>query len=274
MAPQQLGDKPAFYLDQDMTEPVYLDVGVGVACVYSSRCPGKETANEDAAAIFPLGRERALLVVADGVGGSPAGDQASRVAVRALETTLRRADPSSDLRTAILDGIDRANKDIQALGSSAATTLAVVEVQGQTIRPYHAGDSPVLVVGQRGRLKLRTVSHSPIGFAMESGLMDEAEAMRHEDRHIVSNVVGTADMRVEVGPPLRLADRDTLLLASDGLDDNLDTEEVVERIRKGPMHQAAQRLIDEVLDRMTRPRPTRPSKPDDLTFILFRRHAG
>ncbi len=40
--------------------------------------------------------------------------------------------------------------------------------------------------------------------------------------HIVSNVVG-----VDVGSALELAARDTLLIASDGLVDNLKTEEIV-----------------------------------------------
>ncbi len=57
--------------------------------------------------------------------------------------------------------------------------------------------------------------------------------MHHEERHLVSNVVGTDDMRIELGPPLKLARYDTVLLASDGLLDNLYTDEIVELIRKG-----------------------------------------
>ena len=75
----------------------------------------------------------------------------------------------------------------------------------------------VLVTGGLGKIKLLTVSHSPVGMALESGLLDEAEAMHHEERHIVSNVVGSAGMRIEIGAKRKLAPRDTVLLASDGL---------------------------------------------------------
>ena len=49
------------------------------------------------------------------------------------------------------------------------------------------------------------------------------------------NVIGSSDMRVEVGPALQLAARDTVLLASDGLFDNLYIDEIVDTIRRGPL---------------------------------------
>jgi serine/threonine protein phosphatase PrpC len=131
----------------------------------------------------------------------------------------------------------------------------------------------ILVVGQRGRVKLQTTSHSPVGFAVEAGVLDEREAMHHEDRHLVSNVVGSPEMKIEIGPRLRLAMHDTVLLASDGLFDNLHIEEIVDRVRKGPLEVAARRLAQDSWERMTCPRSGQPCKPDDLTFILFRRQS-
>ncbi|MGI9590762.1 MAG: PP2C family protein-serine/threonine phosphatase, partial [Myxococcota bacterium] len=81
----------------------------------------------------------------------------------------------------------------------------------------------ILLIGQRGRVKLQTVDHSPVGFAVEAGLLDADAALHHEDRHIISNFVGGADLRIEMGSGLHLAERDTLCLASDGLADNLRT---------------------------------------------------
>jgi serine/threonine protein phosphatase PrpC len=160
---------------------------------------------------------------------------------------------------------------VSALGVGAATTLAAVEVQGDSVRPYHVGDSMILVMGQRQKIKLQTVSHSPVGFAVEAGVLDAAEAMHHEDRHLVSNVLGTPDMRIEVGSSLKLALRDTLLLSSDGLFDNLHTDEVVARLCKGPLASGVRRLTEDCVQRMTRPAEGEPSKPDDLSFVAFRR---
>jgi serine/threonine protein phosphatase PrpC len=178
------------------------------------------------------------------------------------------------LRTAILNGLETANGRVQSVGIGTATTLAVVEVVDYTVRPYHVGDSMILVVGQRGKIKLQTTSHSPVGFAVEAGLLDEIEAMHHEDRHLVSNVIGSAEMTIEIGTSLRLAPRDTVLLASDGLFDNLFIQEIVDRIRKGPLDQAVERLATDSRRRMLQPEPGSPSKPDDLTIVALRRLPG
>ncbi len=244
----------------------------GMSAAFSAPSPDKQTPNEDAAAVVSINAHSTILVVADGLGGLPAGEQASCLAIRKLLASLREAsedDPS--LRAAILNGIENANRAISDLGVGAGTTMAVAEIQGHTVRPYHVGDSMVLVVGQRGKIKLQTVPHSPVGYAIEAGLLDEDEAMHHEERHVVSNILGAADMRIEVGATIELAPRDTLLLASDGLFDNLHIEEIVERIRKGPLEHVMQTLSTDCRHRMETPEEGQPSKPDDLTFVVFRR---
>ena len=99
--------------------------------------------------------------------------------------------------------------------------------------------------------------------------------MYHEERHLVSNVIGTPDMRIEVGSALQLAPRDRLLLASDGLWDNLHMNEIVGTVRKGPLPQAALTLTDHCDARMHKEGEVgkTPSKPDDLTLVLFRLHS-
>ncbi len=245
--------------------------GQGWAGLFSRAAPDKETANEDAVALLPAGDASGVLAVADGLGGMPAGEQASCLVLQMLKDELAQAaDPAVGLREPILNGIERANQAISAIGVGAATTLAAIEMQGTTARPYHVGDAMILVVGQRGKLKLQTVSHSPVGYAVESGLLQEAEAMNHEHRHLVSNMVGTPDMRIEVGSAITLAPRDTLLLATDGLFDNFTVDEIVARIRSGPIVSVMRVLVDECLRRMTEPGKEVFSKPDDLSFIIYR----
>ncbi|MHC4399499.1 MAG: PP2C family protein-serine/threonine phosphatase [Planctomycetota bacterium] len=260
------------YFDGQMSRGETYPVCGGEVAVFSTRCPGKETANEDAAAVIPFDADSAVLAVADGLGGGPSGRLASTLAIESLKASLDEGlRQSAMLRTAVLNGLEEANRAVQTLGTGAATTIAVVEVQGTSVRPYHVGDSMILVVGQRGKIKLQTTSHSPVGFAVEAGVLDEQEAMYHEDRHLVSNVVGTPEMKIEIGPTVSLAPRDTVLLASDGLFDNLHVDEIVERTRKGSLNVVTRRLADDSIRRMTLPDEDRPSKPDDLTFMLFRR---
>jgi hypothetical protein len=60
-------------------------------------------------------------------------------------------------------------------------------------------------------------------------------------------------------------------LPSDGQFDNLHTNEIVERVRKGKLGLAYRRLVEECNRRMIAPAAGQPSKPDDLTFVLFQR---
>ncbi len=268
------GCQEKLYFDQQMSQPRLCPIAGGIAAVFSARCPDKPTCNEDAAALIPIDTGSAVLMVADGLGGVRSGEVASSIAIQAVRAALEQAVDNGEetLRSAILDGIDQANQAVQALGIGAATTLTVVEVHEGVVRPYHIGDSMILVVGQRGKVKLQTVSHSPVGFAVEAGVLDQTEAMHHQDRHVVSNVLGAPDMRVEIGSPLKLAARDTLLLASDGLFDNLHLDEIIDRVRKGPIAAATERLAKDCHQRMIQPDADQPCKPDDFTFVAFRRH--
>jgi serine/threonine protein phosphatase PrpC len=267
----------AVLAEAQMAEVAAFDFLGGTAVVFSTRSPHKETANEDVAALWPTGSDSGILAVADGLGGHAGGERASRLAIEAIQRSLQAelvpvdGQPAADrLRGAILDGIEAANRAVRELGTGAATTLALVEIQGRTIRPYHVGDSVILLTGQRGKLKLQTISHSPIGYAVEAGLMAEEDAIHHEARHVISNVIGSDEMRIEIGPPTEMAERDTLLLASDGLLDNLLPNEIVEFIRSGPLDCAVAALIAEAQRRMAGHDGEAPSKPDDLTVIAYR----
>lgn len=263
-------------------EPNHLEtreVAGGLAVIASRTAPEKSTPNEDNAAVIPVSDNQAVLVVADGLGGHAAGELASRMAVEHIEAALQqRAEESpgpldaEQLRFAIIAGIERANEAIRELGTGAATTLCVAEIQDDVVRVYHIGDSVIMLVGQRGKIKFQTLAHSPVGYAIEAGLLNESEAIHHEERHLISNVLGSAEMRIELGPSRKMAYRDTLLLTSDGLLDNLLTDEIVARCRKGPLAKGVEQLMTDAFKRMERgPNGSKPSKPDDLTIVAFRR---
>jgi len=258
--------------EEDSDEILTRPAAGGEAVLYCRRSPDKETGCEDTLAMIPLAEEVVVLAVADGAGGLPAGQRASRTAIATLIESLTAVrDPAVMLRTAILNAMEEANAAVMALANGSATTLTVVSVEGRLVRPYHVGDSAALVTGQRGLLKMQTIAHSPVAFAVEAGFLDEVEALYHAERNLVFNFLGTADMRIEVGAELELACRDTLLLASDGLTDNLHLAEIVEIARKGPAAQAVGRLAADTRERMMTPEAPTPSKPDDLAIILFRK---
>jgi len=263
-------DEPFLLIGNDCSSVLSKTFANASVCIYTCKQPDKTSGNEDSAAIIPSGNDAGVLVVADGLGGLAGGDKASATVVNMINDAVKKQLDSTSLRGSILDGIEQANKTILAMGTGSATTIIAVEVNDKTVRSFHAGDSMALIVGQRGKVKYQTISHSPIGYAMESGFMEEDEAMTHDERHLVSNVVGAADLRLELGPLLKLAKRDTLLLGSDGLFDNLTIDEIIEIIRCGPLRQCADELVKACNERMSGNLDNVLSKPDDMTFILYR----
>lgn len=258
-------------LNEDLEKPRPASFELGEVAILSRRYPGGESLNEDSGLVASHG-VNLVLAVADGAGGGLEGDKASRLTI---ETILEHWESDGAApRAAILDAFEDSNRRVLALGTGAATTLSVVELHAQEgslqLRAYHAGDSSVLVTGARGRVKLNTIPHSPVGYGVEAGLISPQDALHHDDLNLVSNLIGINDMRVEMGSALTLSALDTVVLGSDGLFDNLQLEEIVETVRKGPLLAAANKLADLATRRMLSPQEGEPSKPDDLTFLLFR----
>lgn len=260
-----------FLFEQESGEVTSLSRSCWVASAFSERCPTKLTPNEDAVAILPINDEAAVFAIADGCGGMRGGEVAASLTLRCLADSVALCGENpKHLRTAILDGIELANHTVQDLKIGAACTIAVVEYHQGWIRTYHVGDSTILLSTNRGRVRYQSICHSPIGFAVEAGFLEPNQAMHHEDRHIVSNVVGDPRMRIEIGPRIEMGAKDTLVIASDGLFDNLTADEVVEFMRKGRLARSLHSLISAARTRM-RTDSDEPSKPDDLSVVCVRR---
>ena len=272
---QERAEKAEVHTDIGQALEGLVPVAAGVAAYFSSPSPTGSGRSEDALAIVPVGPDSALLAVADGMGGLPGGREAAACAIRVLADAVAAQEPDdSGYRSIILDAIEAANREIIDTGLGSATTLAVAEIGRDFVRPYHVGDSELMLFGQRGRLAFQSVPHSPVGFAYHSGLLDAQEAMSHADRHLVSNVLGTRDMRIEVGSQIPMKPADTLVLCSDGLVDNLQLAEICEVLRAGPLDRKFKQLIATARGRMAEESSRHPSKPDDLTVIVFRTRPG
>ena len=245
-----------------------LSIYHGELVYYSRRSPKKNTPNEDALAIIPVDETTTVLVVADGLGGMPAGEQASQIVVESLIESLKNN--SIQPREAILNGIEQANQTILDLKTGAGTTVSIAEVNDNKLRTYHAGDSLILLTTNHGNIKYQTISHSPIGYAQVCGAIDQERAMLHPERNLISNYVGCNDMHINIGPFIELTSFDTLILSSDGLSDNLYENEICDLIRKGSLLEGVSDLIEQCTKNMRSPMSDRRCHPDDLSLICFR----
>lgn len=240
--------------------------GAGVVAVSSTASPSRPEVNEDRAAVIPMGSSGLLIAVADGCGGMPAGDRASIAAIQAMASAVRGTD-ESDLLAGVLAGFDAANRAVSDLRVGAGSTLTAVLITPAEARVFYAGDSPAAVVGQRGAVRFATLAHSLTGYGVEAGLMTEAEAAAHEDSGLVLNVLGFPEMFVHVGPPVRLRAMDTIIVASDGLSDNLPMSEIARLCRTGSAAAALRSLVDHASLAMSH---ASEGHPDDLTIALYR----
>ena len=186
---------------------------------------------------------------------------------KAVARVRKRGD---SLREGIMSGIEKANKHMQKRLAGSASTLAVAEIQEHSLSTYHVGDTEIITTDSAGDIKYQSIAHSPVGYAVEAGILDEEQAIMHDERHLVSNVVGDANMHIDVSTNLVLESDETLLIATDGLFDNLQKSEITEIIRTGEIDDCGQSLVERATERMFEQESDGPSKFDDLSFILFR----
>lgn len=240
---------------------------------YAQKAPEKSGPNEDSLG-FVLHRNRAILMVADGVGGAPKGEEASLIAIETLVKAFSNEEnlpkDESDTRHFMIDSIEKAHRDIIKMNNGARTTLTACSIHNSILRSYQIGDSSMFVCGQKGLLKFKATEHSPTGFAVEAGLLKEKEAIEHPERHLVSNVMGEPDMHIQIGPAIELANFDTVLLASDGLFDNYLVEQMIEVIRKESLQEVMQQLVALCTPMLDPEGRKKLNKTDDVSFIVLR----
>jgi len=174
--------------------------------------------NEDAVGADETAR---LWLIADGMGGHAAGDQASSI-VRDVTLGGVRAGQ------ALAPAIDAAHQAIlQAAGPDSAragmgSTVVAAQVTDHQVRIAWVGDSRAYLLRQ-GRLACVTRDHSMVQWLLDRGEISPAEAGRHPDRHVLVQTLGfdqpSADEQV-----LDLEDGDQLLLCSDGVSGELEAD--------------------------------------------------
>jgi serine/threonine protein phosphatase PrpC len=172
---------------------------------------------------------RNVFIVADGMGGQQAGEQASLMAVELIPRAVARrlaaeeADPAR-IKEAIREAMAEVNQEI--LGSSGAVTeytnmgTTVVLTLFRNDRAYVAGIGDSRAYRLRdGRLERLTKDHSLADALLEAGTISAEELPNHKYKNVLYLYLGSKDARG--GPEdIRILDvrpGDRLLMASDGL---------------------------------------------------------
>jgi protein phosphatase len=217
--------------------------------------------NQDAFAVI---NDCMVWVVADGMGGHPAGDLAARTAVASLarmaphqfgDITQKPDDPSRLLA----DLLVAANREIteqsaaQPMLKGMGTTVVAMAI---TLNPQpiahiaHLGDSRAYLY-REGHLLQLTRDHTLVEEYLRSGLINAAEARVHPKRHVLTQALGMELDRPPERTSIALEPNDVLLLCSDGLTKMLADEEITRILShaEGQPIRACNVLIEEALMR-------------------------
>lgn len=212
----------------------------------SDRGPVREV-NEDAGYLGHV-----VLVVADGVGGSAAGEVASATTAYVLS---RAATPGADPMLALDKAVRRAVDVLSAAEAASSeatglgTTLTALAIDGDRAALVHAGDSRAYLLRAGGLVRL-TRDHTYVQQLLDDGFLEPAAVATHPWRHVVTRSIHALPIPDDERPDyveLSLVAGDRVLLCTDGLTDCLDDERIGALLAVPRAEEAARVLVDEAL---------------------------
>lgn len=190
--------------------------------------------NEDSIYLWTQHDEIVIATVADGMGGAVAGEEASRIAVEAIQTGLvsgvsediedfarmDQEDVIHHLKAAIRSGnidiINTANARPELKGMGTTITMALI--RGSHVIIGHVGDSRAyLVNGDDSHIMQITADHSFVQALVAAGHITAEEADDHPMKNVLYRALGQAqDLEIDIYYEM-LQPGDRLVLCSDGL---------------------------------------------------------
>jgi serine/threonine protein phosphatase PrpC len=219
-----------------------------------------------------------LGVLADGMGGYNAGEVASGIATKFINSEMVRwlteagdlAGPR-EIHRAMQICIENANLAIFNAANSNAqyagmgTTLVLGVFQGTDLLVGHIGDSRCYRWRQNQLAQL-TKDHSLLQEQIDAGVITPEQAATSLNKNLVTRALGVDDSVVLEIKEHKIETGDLYLMCSDGLTDMVKDPDIAKILETGaPLEQLAQQLIDMANDHGGR---------DNITVLLIKAEAG
>jgi protein phosphatase len=206
---------------------------------------------------------KGIVVVADGMGGAPAGDLASALAVQEVARGLHAGE-------GMKASIQAANRKVRQMAAdqpalegmgSTVTALALSAEEGSFVIG-HVGDSRAYRL-RGGVLVQLTRDHTVVQDMVDAGRIPRSAERGHPLSHILSRVLGSeedVDVDLVEGP---VKEGDCFLLCTDGLSKVLDDSELELWLnRSGAV--GLEELVGEILEE-----GNRRGAPDNITLAIL-----
>ena len=230
--------------------------------------------NEDAILTHSNGQ---LFAVADGMGGHTAGDLASQTVISELASLQFEQHHSDEtlecIETCLVEVNDKINsglipdndihtnlqkKDKLIIGS----TVVIAYIENDLCSCFWVGDSRLYIYRQK-RLYQITNDHSLVQEMVDEGQLTQAEASHHPKANIITRAMGGNDeLEVDINQ-FELQTGDKLLLCSDGLYNELDSDIIIESLEGENAEAIANNLLGQVLIR---------NAADNVSLIVIENH--
>jgi PPM family protein phosphatase len=196
-----------------------------IICIGLSHAGYVRDHNEDS---WIADSENQICIVADGVGGSQAGEVASSFVTKRLYASLNNNEEEITIQslTPLLRSINselldlaKSNYGYKGMGS----TLVFIIKQSETILVGNIGDSRAYLL-RNGALRQITKDHSVVQEMLDMNTITPQEAFDHPMKHYLTMAMGNASINPDIFE-MEMQDNDILMLCSDGLTDMVtDTE--------------------------------------------------
>ena len=234
-------------------------------CISDPGC--KREVNEDSAGFFtgPEGSGAYLLIIADGVGGTLAGEVASKLAVDTIGQRFFGDGVPERPAHALKDAIQAANQAIISTAAGEpryagmATTCTAAYIRGLEVILAHIGDCRAYLV-EHGELRRLTFDHSAAAEMARRG--EPVPPDRPDLENTLTRWLGTEPVvEVDVHQPVPMAEGATLVLCSDGLNKVVEDEEILRTVSLHLPAGACRKLVDLARER---------GGPDNITVHVAR----
>lgn len=199
---------------------------------FALSAPGPDQeVNED---FIHLDPEAGIFVVADGMGGRPGGDTASRIATERFVELCTGGPGLPDDEgflhiIAEVNGMVRDAADADPALTGMGSTLSAVVINGDRAAVVHVGDSRIFLFREEDLCQLTTDHTVEVEFRREAP--DASVELNPQVAGMLTRAIGTEEGVEPEILHLEFRTGDSLLLVSDGIGKVLTTMEIQEACR-------------------------------------------
>jgi len=206
-----------------------------------------------------------LYILADGMGGHLAGEQASKMATEIIANEFNNKDIKKlqDVIEKLSDGVKNANSEIHRKSDEnenfrgMGTTVSVGYKFEDVLVYANIGDSRIYKLNDK--IEQLTKDDSFVNYLIEIGEITEEESRHHPKKNVLTKALGTnPDIDVYVNT-LNIKKNDIFLFCSDGLTNMVSDVDIFSTIKENTPEEAGRKLMDLAL---------KNGGMDNITFII------